>query len=40
MIVLQDAKILIDAYRRQLMLGGFDEELKQLREQARPIFNY
>ncbi|KAA6319849.1 hypothetical protein EZS27_030301 [termite gut metagenome] len=40
MIVLQDAKVLIDAYRKQLMLGGFDEELNMLRGQAKPIFKY
>jgi hypothetical protein len=40
MIVLQDTKVLIDAYRKQLMLGGFDEELNSLRGQAKPIFKY
>lgn len=34
-IVLKDAKVLSDAYRKQLKLGGFDEELRQLREQAK-----
>ncbi|KAA6344874.1 hypothetical protein EZS27_007520 [termite gut metagenome] len=40
MIVLQNTKVLIDAYRKQLMLGGFDEELNMLRGQAKPIFKY
>lgn len=35
MVVLKDARVLADAYRKQLKLGGFDVELKQLREQAK-----
>jgi hypothetical protein len=40
MVVLKDAKVLIDAYRRQLMLGGFNDELNQLRGQAKAIYEY
>lgn len=35
-IVLKDARALIDAYRKQLVLGGFDDELNRLRAQAKP----
>lgn len=37
MIVLKDAKVLVDAYRRQLMIGGFDAEIDSLRQQAKTI---
>lgn len=36
-IVLKDARVLVDAYRKQLMLGGFDAELNSLRQQAKTI---
>lgn len=35
-LVLKDARVLVDAYRKQLKLGGFNDELRQLREQAKP----
>lgn len=35
MIVLEGAKVLISSYCKQLMMGGFDEELKSLRAQAK-----
>lgn len=35
LIVLEGAKVLISSYCKQLMMGGFDEILKSLREQAR-----
>lgn len=34
LMVLQDAKVLAAAYCKQLVMGGFDEQLKQLRLQA------
>lgn len=34
LIVLERARVLIPAYLKQLMMGGFDKELAQLREQA------
>ena len=34
LMVLEGAKILISAYCKQLLMGGFDEALKTLREQA------
>lgn len=37
LIVLEDAKVLIAAYCKQLLMGGFDEALKMLREQAKPV---
>lgn len=37
MLVLKDARVLVDAYRKQLKLGGFVEVLRQLREQAKPL---
>ena len=36
LIVLERARVLIPAYLKQLMMGGFDKELAQLREQAAP----
>lgn len=35
LIVLEKARVLIPAYLKQLMMGGFDKELAQLREQAK-----
>lgn len=35
MVVLESAKVLIYAYCKQLMMGGFDEALQVLREQAQ-----
>ena len=35
LIVLEGAKVLIPAYCKQLMMGGFDEALRALREQAK-----
>lgn len=35
MIVLVGAKVLIAGYCKQLMMGGFDEALNQMREQAQ-----
>ena len=35
MIVLEGAKVLISAYCKQLVMGGFDEALQALRMQAR-----
>lgn len=35
LIVLERARVLIPAYLKQLMMGGFDKELAQLREQAK-----
>jgi hypothetical protein len=37
LIVLEDAKVLITAYCKQLLMGGFDESLKLLREQAKNV---
>ena len=34
LIVLEGAKVLIPAYCKQLMMGGFDDALRALREQA------
>lgn len=34
-IVLERAKVLISAYCKQLVMGGFDEALQSLREQAK-----
>ena len=36
-IVLDGAKVLISSYCKQLMMGGFDEALKSLREQAKQV---
>jgi len=36
-IVLEGAKVLISAYCKQLVMGGFKEALEQLREQAKPL---
>ncbi|MGL5979417.1 MAG: hypothetical protein ACRCZY_00780 [Phocaeicola sp.] len=35
--VLSDARVLISSYCKQLQMGGFDEALKTLREQASTI---
>lgn len=35
LVVLEGAKVLISAYCKQLMMGGFDEALQALREQAK-----
>lgn len=35
LIVLEKARVLIPAYLKQLMMGGFDKVLAQLREQAK-----
>lgn len=37
LVVLEGAKILISAYCKQLVMGGFDEALQTLREQAQTI---
>lgn len=36
-IVLEGAKVLISAYCKQLVLGGFDEALQALRQQAQRV---
>ncbi|MDD3040203.1 hypothetical protein [Bacteroides sp.] len=35
LIVLEGAKVLISSYCKQLMMGGFDEAIKSLRDQAK-----
>lgn len=35
LIVLEGAKVLVSSYCKQLLMGGFDEALKALREQTR-----
>ena len=37
LIVLEGAKVLIASYCKQLMMGGFDEAIKALREQAKRV---
>jgi hypothetical protein len=37
LIVLDGAKVLISSYCKQLMMGGFDEPIKSLREQAKQV---
>lgn len=37
LIILENAKLLIDAYRKQLLMGGFDDALNLLREQAKSL---
>lgn len=37
LVVLEGAKVLISAYCKQLIMGGFDEALKQLRQQAQAL---
>ena len=37
MIVLENAKVLISAFLKQLVMGGFDTEVKALREQANEM---
>lgn len=39
LLVLEGTKILIASYCKQLMMGGFDDELRVLREQAKQV-NY
>lgn len=34
-VVLEGSKVLISAYCKQMVMGGFDDALKQLREQAQ-----
>ena len=36
LVVIEDAKILISAYCKQLIMGGFNEELNLLRRQSKP----
>lgn len=36
-IVLEGAKVLISAYCKQLLMGGFDDALEQLRKQAQAL---
>lgn len=35
LVVLEGAKVLISSYCKQLMMGGFDEDIKSLRDQAK-----
>ena len=37
LIVLDSAKVLISAYCKQMVMGGFDEALQALREQAKKV---
>ena len=37
LIVLDGAKVLIPSYCKQLMMGGFDEAINQLRKQAKAL---
>lgn len=37
LIVLEGAKVLISSYCKQLVMGGFDEALENLRKQAKPL---
>ncbi len=37
LVVLEGAKVLISSYCKQLMMGGFDEAIKSLREQAKQV---
>lgn len=37
LIVLDGAKVLISSYCKQLMMGGFNEAIKSLREQAKQV---
>lgn len=37
LIVLEGARVLISAYCKQLVVGGFDEALNNLRKQAKPL---
>lgn len=37
LVVLENAKMLISVFCKQLTMGGFDEVLEQLREQAQPL---
>lgn len=40
LLVLKGAKVVIGGYCKQLALGGFDDELRRLREQAAKSENY
>lgn len=37
LVVLEGAKVLISAYCKQLLMGGFDDALQSLREQAQAV---
>lgn len=37
LIVLEDARVLISSYCKQLVIGGFNEALENLRKQAKPL---
>ena len=37
LIVLEGAKVLISSYCKMLQMGGFDEDLRQLRKQAQQV---
>jgi hypothetical protein len=37
LIVLEGAKVLISSYNKMHVMGGFDDVLKSLREQAKPV---
>ena len=37
LIVLEGAKVLISSYCKQLVIGGFNEALENLRKQAKPL---
>lgn len=37
LIVLEGAKVLISSYCKQLVMGGFDEALENLRKQVKPL---
>ena len=37
LIVLDGAKVLIPSYCKQLIMGGFDEAINQLRKQAKAL---
>jgi hypothetical protein len=36
-LIIAEGRLLIDSYRKQLSLGGFDEVLQQLRQQAKEV---
>lgn len=36
-IVIENGKVLIDSYRKQLSIGGFDDKINALRKQAKSI---
>jgi hypothetical protein len=39
-LVITDGRNLISSYYQKMIDGGFDDELKILREQARPFYRY